>query len=356
MEIFVNLENTLTSAERLVAVLNAPSEAPAYVPEVDPPPPAFSPSSPSSSASPPSSSSLSSLSSSLPLSAWPVPGVLTIKDLRLRYRPGLPLALRGVNVTIQAGERIGVVGRTGAGKSSIMTALLRTTEPEQSSRVLLDNQDCRHLGTHALRSRAFNLIPQDAVVFSGTLRFNLDPTAAPDTAPGIDAEAAASEGGKSGKSGKIGKSCKSGKSGKGGKDDGGLKPQKLHHVRPQPDSRADGAPTCSSSGGGGGGGSSSGHGDDVLMRALRKVGLDAFVRSKEEGLEFDVGEGGSLLSHGQRQLLVIARALLRPGRILLVDEATSSVDLDTDAKIQALLRVHFREVRWPHYMYIHSVY
>jgi ABC-type multidrug transport system fused ATPase/permease subunit len=270
--------------------------------------------------------------------------VLTIKDLRLRYRPGLPLALRGVNVTIQAGERIGVVGRTGAGKSSIMTALLRTTEPEQSSRVLLDNQDCRHLGTHALRSRAFNLIPQDAVVFSGTIRFNLDPTAAPNTTPGIDVEAA-TEGGKSGKSGK---------SGKGGKNGGGfLQPQKLHHVRPQPDSRADGAPTCSSGGGGGG---SSGHGDDALMRALRKVGLEAFVRSKEEGLEFDVGEGGSLLSHGQRQLLVIARALLRPGRILLVDEATSSVDLDTDAKIQTLLRVHFREVRCNHTLNIHSVY
>ena len=100
-------------------------------------------------------------------------GEIKFEDVEMRYRPGLPLVLKGLSLTIPAGARVGVVGRTGAGKSSLMVALLRIAELS-GGRILLDGVDASSLGLHALRSR-LAIVPQDPVLFSGTVRANLDP-------------------------------------------------------------------------------------------------------------------------------------------------------------------------------------
>ena len=92
----------------------------------------------------------------------------------MKYRSDLDYVLRGINVTINESERVGVVGRTGAGKSSLFKALFRTVEPEQGSIIKIDDIDCLCLGLKDLRS-SLSIIPQDPVLFSGTIKFNLDP-------------------------------------------------------------------------------------------------------------------------------------------------------------------------------------
>ncbi|KAK3735137.1 hypothetical protein QZH41_000006 [Actinostola sp. cb2023] len=105
-------------------------------------------------------------------SAWPVHGIITAERLSLQYHPTLPRALKNVYFCIRAKEKVGIVGRTGAGKSSLMAALLRIAEP--SGRLLIDGVDITDIGLHDLRSR-ISVIPQDPVLFGGTLRYNLDP-------------------------------------------------------------------------------------------------------------------------------------------------------------------------------------
>ncbi|KAK6726836.1 hypothetical protein RB195_004877 [Necator americanus] len=105
---------------------------------------------------------------------WPSKGEIDFKDYSTRYRPGLDLVLKGLTVHISPGEKVGVVGRTGAGKSSLTLALFRIIEPAGGT-ILLDGVDISSVGLHDLRER-LTIIPQDPVLFSGTLRFNLDPT------------------------------------------------------------------------------------------------------------------------------------------------------------------------------------
>ncbi|TMS36963.1 hypothetical protein L596_004005 [Steinernema carpocapsae] len=121
----------------------------------------------------PTEASLYSENSTSPGKTWPSEGAIEIQNLRIRYREGLEQVLKGVSVSIKPSEKIGIVGRTGAGKSSLTLALFRIVEPDEG-RILIDNVDIAAIGLHELRSK-LTIVPQDPVLFSGTLRMNLDP-------------------------------------------------------------------------------------------------------------------------------------------------------------------------------------
>ena len=201
---------------------------------------------------------------SLVKSGWPWKGDIVFKDVSMRYNPVSPLVLKNVSISVPRGSSLGVVGRTGSGKSSLLLTLFRLVEIEKGGSIEIDGVDIRSISLQTLRN-SLSIIPQDPVLFAGTLMYNLDATG---KAKAEDAWSA------------------------------------MEAASPE------------------------------LAMQFRNAGT---------GLDSYIAEGGKNLSAGQRQLICLARALLRRSKILVMDEATSSVDSNTDAQVQETIRREFVE-------------
>ncbi|KAH7865402.1 hypothetical protein Vadar_006149 [Vaccinium darrowii] len=223
--------NYMISVERIKQYMHIPPEPPAIVEDKRPP------------------------------SSWPSKGRIELQDLKIRYRLNAPLVLKGITCTFREGDRVGVVGRTGSGKTTLISALFRLVEPD-SGKILIDGLDICSIGLKDLRLK-LSIIPQEPTLFRGSVRTNLDPL--------------------------------------------GL------------------------------------YSDDEIWKALEKCQLKATISSLPKLLDSSVSEEGENWSAGQRQLFCLGRVLLKRNRILVLDEATASIDSATDAILQSIIREEFSD-------------
>ncbi|KAI8528046.1 hypothetical protein RHMOL_Rhmol12G0120700 [Rhododendron molle] len=221
-----NVENKMISVERILQFTNIPSEAPLVIENCRLEP------------------------------EWPINGIIQLENLHVQYDPSLPRILKGITCTFPGNKKIAIVGRTGSGKSTLMQALFRVMEPVQG-RILIDGIDISKIGLQDLRSR-LSIIPQDPILFQGTMRSNLDPLQQ--------------------------------------------------------------------------------HSDHEIWEVMGKCHLADIVRQDQRLLDMAVKEDGENWSMGQRQLVCLARVLLQRRKILVLDEATASVDAATDNVIQRRIR------------------
>ncbi|PRQ51289.1 putative xenobiotic-transporting ATPase [Rosa chinensis] len=228
---YCNLSNYIISVERIKQFMQISPEPPAIVEDKRPP------------------------------YSWPQKGRIELFSLKLNYRPNAPLVLKGITCTFNEGTRVGVVGRTGSGKTTLISALFRLVDPS-SGKIIIDGLDICSMGLKDLRMK-LSIIPQEPTLFRGSIRTNLDPL--------------------------------------------GL------------------------------------YSDNEIWRALEKCQLQATVNSLPNLLDSSVSDEGENWSAGQRQLFCLGRVLLKRNRILVLDEATASIDSGTDATLQRIIRQEFSE-------------
>ncbi|XP_037493238.1 ABC transporter C family member 8 [Jatropha curcas] len=226
---YCNLSNYMISIERIKQFMHIPPEPPAIVEDKK------------------------------PSSSWPSKGRIELQELKIKYGPNAPLVLKGINCTIKEGTRVGVVGRTGSGKTTLISALFRLVEPA-SGQILIDGLDICSIGLKDLRTK-LSIIPQEPTLFRGSVRSNLDPL--------------------------------------------GL------------------------------------YSENEIWEALEKCQLKQTISSLPNQLDSSVSDEGENWSGGQRQLFCLGRVLLRRNKILVLDEATASIDSATDAILQRIIRQEF---------------